>query len=97
LFVRTENRPLPVYKLVMAKGGHKMIPATTQETRRMESSSVMLRGTAVDMTTVSDALAGILSRPVFDETNLSGTFNFSMQFADLRLNTTPEAMAGWSC
>ncbi len=90
LVIRTEKRLRPVYKLVIAKSGHKMVPATAQDTQRMESNSMMLRGTDVDMKTLADALAGILQRPVLNETNLSGGFNLSMQFADQRLQATEE-------
>jgi uncharacterized protein (TIGR03435 family) len=92
LVIRTEKRVMPVYQLVVARGGHKMTPAVDEETRRMESNSRMVRGTAVDMKTFADALTGILGQPVLDETKLSGTFNLSMQFSDLRLQATPEAI-----
>lgn len=92
LVIRTERRPMPVYQLVLAKGGHKMTAATAQDTRRMETNSRMLRGTAVDMQMVADALAGILSRPVLDETNLEGPFNLSIQFADQNMQATPETI-----
>ena len=94
LVIRAEKRPMPVYRLVVAKGGHKLAPATPQDARRMESNSRLLRGTGVDLPAVADALAGILLRPVLDETNLSGTFNLEMHFADTRLTATPESVAG---
>jgi hypothetical protein len=45
------------------------------------------------MKMLTDALAGILHRPVLDETNLTGSLNLRMQFADLHLQVTPEAIA----
>jgi uncharacterized protein (TIGR03435 family) len=90
LVIRHGERTMPVYKLVAAKSGHKMTTSTAQEPRRMESNSRMLRGTSVDMKTVADALAGLLLRPVIDETNLSGTFNLQMQFADVRAEAKPD-------
>jgi uncharacterized protein (TIGR03435 family) len=56
----------------------------------MESNSRMLRGTAVDMKVMADALSGILLRPVVDETSLPGTFSFDLRFADLRLDDTAQ-------
>jgi uncharacterized protein (TIGR03435 family) len=94
LVIRTEKRPMPVYKLVVAKGGHKMTQTTSQEPRRMESNSQMLRGSGVDMNTVADSLTGILLRSVINETDLTGTFNFDMKFADVRLQATPDAKPG---
>ena len=60
----------------------------------MESNSRLLRGTAVDMKMVADSLTGILLQPVLDETRLSGTFNLNIQFADLRMQAGPDAIAG---
>ena len=94
LVVRPEMRPVPVYKLVVARGGHKMAPANPDDARRMESNPRLLRGTGVDLKTVADALAGILLRPVLDETNLSGNFNLEMHFADTRLEAPAEAVSG---
>lgn len=91
LVIRLDKRPMPVYKLVVAKGGHKMTESSPQEPRRMETNSKMVRGTGVEMKMLTDALAGILYRPVLDETNLAGSFKFDMQFADLRLQATPDA------
>jgi uncharacterized protein (TIGR03435 family) len=90
LVIRADKRPMPVYRLVVAKSGHKLTPSGDQEPRRMESNSRMLRGSSVDMKTVADSLTGILLRPVVDETNLSGAFNLNVQFADVPLQVTPE-------
>jgi uncharacterized protein (TIGR03435 family) len=90
LVIRAGHRSMPVYKLVAAKGGHKMTAAKPEEPRRMESNSRMVRGSNIDMKALADSLAGLLLRPVLDETGLSGDFNLSMQFADLRLNATPD-------
>jgi uncharacterized protein (TIGR03435 family) len=90
LVVRAEKRPMPVYQLVVAKGGHKMKASTAEEPRRMESSSRTLRGAGVGMKELADSISGILVRPVIDETNLAGAFTFEMQFADVRAQANPE-------
>jgi bla regulator protein blaR1 len=91
LVIRAEKRPMPVYKLVVAKGGHKMKEAAAPDRRSMQSNSKNVRGMGVDMKTLADSLAGLLTRPVLDETSLSGVFDLEMQFADLRLQATPDA------
>ena len=92
LAIRPEKRPMPVYKLIVAKGGHKMKEASAQDPRRMETNSRMVRGANIEMAALADALAGILFRPVLDETNLKGGFNLEMQFADLRMQASPDAV-----
>jgi uncharacterized protein (TIGR03435 family) len=92
LVIRPEKRPMPVYKLVVAKGGHKMKEASAQDPRRMETNSKMVRGANIEMSALADSLAGILFRPVLDETNLKSGFNFEMQFADLRMQASPDAV-----
>jgi uncharacterized protein (TIGR03435 family) len=93
MVIRAEKRPMSVYKLVVAKGAHKMTAASPQEPRRMQTNSKMVKGSGADMKMLTDALAGILLRPVLDETNLTGSFNLEMSFADLRLQATPDANA----
>lgn len=90
LVVHTENRPMPVYKLVVAKGGHKMAPAASGEERRMQSNPKTLRGTSIDMKALADAISGILVQPVLDETNLPGEFNFNLEFSDVRIEAAAE-------
>lgn len=94
LAVRMENRPMPVYKLVVAKGGHKMAAAVAGDERRMQSNSKMLRGTSIDMKTLADSISGILVQPVLDETNLSGEFSFNLEFADVRIEAVTDEGSG---
>lgn len=48
------------------------------------------------MKTLADALTGILRLPVLEETKLSGVFSLNLQFADLRLQASPDAATGGS-
>jgi uncharacterized protein (TIGR03435 family) len=93
LVIRQESRPMPVLKLVVARGGHKLTPAADTDSRRMQSNPTMLEGHAVDMKAVADSLSGLLLQPIIDETNLAGAFNFSMRFADVRPGRAPDASA----
>ena len=83
------SRAVPVYKLQPLKDGPKLQASKPDEPLHMESNSRTLRGTAVDMKIIADSLSGILLRPIIDETGLTGTFNFDLQFADLRLDDAP--------
>ncbi len=93
LVIREEKRPMPVLKLTVAKGGHKMTPSGDADQPRLQSNATMLEGSAIEMKFVADSLAGLLRQPVLDETNLSGKFNLSMKFSDVRPTATPEPAA----
>jgi len=86
LVIESTSRPVPVYKLQLAKDGPKIQASKPGDSLHMESNERMLRGTAADLKTIADSLSGILLRPIVDETGLTGTFNFDLQFADLRLD-----------
>jgi bla regulator protein blaR1 len=78
-----ETRQLPVYELIVAKGGSKLAPDTSDNpevTMRNEGPGQM---TAVKATMAM--FAGALERPlrqkVVDATGLQGAFTFKLEFA----------------
>lgn len=94
LVLRAETRKMPVYALVIAKGGHKLTP-TLEKNPNMQTSARHVRGTAATMKDVAFALAGLLERPVIDETGLTGLYDLSMEFApELQPGATAPADGG---
>ena len=84
LGVRKETREMPVYNLVVAKGGHKL----KQSTRGDESGSMRggrgeMIAENVELQMLVVNLASRLGRPVVDRTGLKGRYDF-------RLESSPE-------
>ncbi|HEX3876480.1 MAG TPA: TIGR03435 family protein [Bryobacteraceae bacterium] len=76
LKLRRETKQLPVYNLVVAKGGPKLkvAPATQPAVRGMR------RGT---MDQLAALLSVMVGRPVIDKTGLPGTYDYSNEIAAL--------------
>jgi uncharacterized protein (TIGR03435 family) len=77
-----EIRSLPVYELTVAKGGLKMHESAEGDDTKQRSTirEHEFTGHKVNMTLLSDWLAGELGRPVVDETRLSGKYDFSLKY-----------------
>ena len=84
LAAHSDVREMPVYELVVVKGGVKMsvYPAPERPEIPHPPGVPMMRGT---MTTsrLADSLSGFSGRPVLDRTGLSERYNFSLVFAPL--------------
>jgi uncharacterized protein (TIGR03435 family) len=89
LVVHTETRELPIYALVVAKGGVKMQPNTSPSGAgtSMTRGRAMYQGTRVSLDQIAENLAIITGRPVRNETGLTG-------FYDLKMQWTPDAATG---
>jgi uncharacterized protein (TIGR03435 family) len=97
LKVHTETKQLPVYKIVLAKGGSKLKEATAGDTYAngikgpdgvgrpgmMRFGPGQLTAQAVPMTSLTNMLSQQLHRTVLDKTGLTGKY-------DLELNWTPD-------
>jgi uncharacterized protein (TIGR03435 family) len=88
LAVHTETKELPMYGLVVAKGGHKMTPNTGPD--GSPQSSLQNRGAyeaqRASLDSIAQGLASITGRPVKNETGLSGYYDFKVKW-------TPDAGA----
>jgi uncharacterized protein (TIGR03435 family) len=80
LKVHREMRPVPVYALVIAKGGPKLQTPKPDEPSRIESHSGFMSGTNVPMSSFIDEYSGKVDRPVVDETEFSGNFDFTLRW-----------------
>jgi uncharacterized protein (TIGR03435 family) len=83
LVVRRETKELPVYALLVTKGGHKMTAVEEGQGRppNLRRNRGILTGQAVTMELVKGAFSELLGRPVVDETGLTGAFDFKLEWA----------------
>lgn len=77
LAVHTETRQLPVYELVVAKGGQKMEKA--DRPTGFGSGGAMIKGT-MEMSTLVSCLSSTLGRRVIDQTGLTGAYTLSLKW-----------------
>jgi uncharacterized protein (TIGR03435 family) len=96
-----ENKELPAYALVVAKGGSKLIavePAITPDGGRDPGGIRMGRGeitaNAAPIAVLLDGLSQQLGRPVVDRTGLAGHYNFTLQFTPAQASTDSQTDAG---
>jgi uncharacterized protein (TIGR03435 family) len=95
LKVHMETKTLPVYNLVLDKGGSKLqvstvIQAPSEEEARahpekyrpssMSMGRGMYEGTAVPVRGLASQLANALGRPVHDATGLTGTYDIELHY-----------------
>ena len=80
LVLRAENRDLPLYNLLQAKGGHKLTPhdPATQSPPSLRSNGRQMTGTGVNVGMLAQQLSMLLDRPVHDETGLNGEYDFKL-------------------
>jgi len=87
LKLHTEERVMPVYGLVVAGTGPKLLPAPDGAPEGWSTGSGMLKGTRVSTKTIARGLSDATERVVIDRTGLTGYY-------DYKLNWTPDAAAG---
>jgi uncharacterized protein (TIGR03435 family) len=95
LKVHLETRTLPVYDLVVDKGGSKLQPSTAVEPpslealqanpekykgRSMSAGPGMFKATGVPVQSLARQLASIVSRPVNDITGLTGVYDITLHY-----------------
>lgn len=88
-----EQREMPVYDLVVAKGGPKLKEATAEE-----ASKSMLRGAvpgkiecvSMPLSTLPVFLNRELGRPTVDKTGLTGAYDFTLEFVPAAKAATDE-------
>jgi uncharacterized protein (TIGR03435 family) len=88
LVLRRESKEMPIYALVVAKGGVKMTEAKEGEGgSSMNTNNTRITCQRCTMESLAVNLSGITGRPVHDETGLTGKYDFKMEWA-------PEPKAG---
>jgi uncharacterized protein (TIGR03435 family) len=92
LRVHFETREMPVYALVVAKGGAKLYPAKNEESSRIstlgnaQESEMTAIGVTLEQFVLSPLVSPVGGRQVVDQTGLKGAFDFTLKW-------TPELSA----
>jgi len=92
LELRRESTHMPIFGLVVAKGGPKRLTATNSTgDPQLKFSNGVLSAVGVDMATLAKFLSeGQTGRPVADMTGLKGRFDFHLEWApDTSRNAPP--------
>jgi uncharacterized protein (TIGR03435 family) len=80
---QTETREMPIYALVVAKGGSKLVKSnvsgTTIDTGR---SRITIKGSDNSLALLTYELSWRLGRPVIDQTGLAGRYEFDLVWTD---------------
>jgi len=95
LVIHRENKDMPLYTLVVAKGGSKLKESKPQDSAQVPTSGRGGRGRGlglmgdggpivaqvVAVPDLARLLSTILGRPVLDKTGLAGKYDFTLQWA----------------
>ncbi|HVW08231.1 MAG TPA: TIGR03435 family protein [Bryobacteraceae bacterium] len=90
-----ETKELPVYDLVVLKGGPKIQPADPgrpfTQPARLPGACCMMVNVKGTMDQLATALAGPAGRPVIDKTGLDGAYVYVLQYAQLGTAVDPDS------
>jgi len=89
-----EQREMPVYDLVIAKGGSKLRQSTASDSAK-PSGMVMreagkIEGAGTQLTSLPWILNGEAGRPVVDKTGLTGKYDFTLEYVPASKAATDE-------
>ena len=88
LQVHTETQDMPVYAMVVAKGGPKLKDSASGEQKRLSLRSAgktsVMTVTAGDMAQLALQFSKInkVDRPVIDKTGLTGSYDYKLEWGD---------------
>jgi uncharacterized protein (TIGR03435 family) len=96
LELHRETRELPIYSLVVAKGGVKPdgLSATDGPRRGINAGKGTMLGEAATIADLVSKLSRLLDRPVVDHTGLQGNYDFKLQWTPDMESSVPEPSAG---
>jgi uncharacterized protein (TIGR03435 family) len=80
LKIHSETRTLPAYDLVLAKGGLKLQASESSGNSR-GIGDTHFNGQGLGMTSIAEALSKITGRVVVDKTDLTGRYDFKLQWS----------------
>jgi uncharacterized protein (TIGR03435 family) len=94
-----ETREMPVYRLVLAKGGSHLKENPDAAKGRLAASPSMIRGTAVPIRNLLGALESVPDiggRVVIDDTGLAGTYDLLLKWTPMEVGTPQGSPSGTS-
>jgi uncharacterized protein (TIGR03435 family) len=80
LKVHDEVRTLPVYRMIVAKGGPKLAKAKDSEHGSLSTGGGRIWGEGVPLVLLPSLLAPEMGRPIVDATGLQGTWDFKLMW-----------------
>jgi uncharacterized protein (TIGR03435 family) len=80
LTVHRETREEPVYELVAAKGGAKLLAAADDAPAGFEMAAGRIKSMAVPLRYLAINLEYVLGRPVIDRTGLEGKYDYTVTY-----------------
>ena len=75
-----ETRQMPVYSLVVAKGGPRLQPTADGVSGYFTAGRGLIQGRAVEIPTLANLLGGSLGQSVVDKTGLTGHFDIKLEW-----------------
>jgi uncharacterized protein (TIGR03435 family) len=86
-----ETREMPMYQLVLAKGGSRLTQSPPDATRRLSVAGAFVKGTATNLPNLVGALESeneIGGRTIVDDTGLTGAYDFSLKWSPMQAPTS---------
>jgi uncharacterized protein (TIGR03435 family) len=80
LVTHTETRELPIYQLVVAKGGAKLKPNPGGDSFGIDRNSIHVQGGDDSLAILADKLADAVGRVVVNNTGLTGQFDMRLKW-----------------
>jgi len=78
--IHRETRPLPVYDLVVAKGGPKLKLSSSNDRSGAAMSNGYISGNGVPISSLAFDLSNEIGRQVIDKTGLTGVYNYELKW-----------------
>jgi uncharacterized protein (TIGR03435 family) len=87
---------MPVYQLVLAKGGSKLKEAADPAKHQFGIGSSTIRGSLAihDLIGILESMPDIGGREVIDKTGLTGTYDLLLKWAPMEAASTPGGQSG---
>jgi len=91
-----ETRELPIYELMLSKGGSKLQVADPADPKggSMNSNNQKLTATGIPISNMCEFLSRRLHREVLDKTGLTGKYDFILQWSPDEASGESSAVAG---
>ena len=71
---------MPVYALVLAKGGSKLRESKPADSSSMTSSNHSIEANKISLKILATLLSGQMDRPVLDSIGMEGTFDVNLEW-----------------
>jgi uncharacterized protein (TIGR03435 family) len=81
LTIRRDTREMPVYALVLGKGGLKNAKETELGPGGISTNPGKMTATKINMARLAEALSNRVDRPVIDMTGLNGIYDLTLEWA----------------